>query len=137
MKTKTNTQFVGNKPQQAKKQYAGPELAVHGTVGDITQGVFLGELKDESKEISLRAQLSKSTLRYSCGVNALENIVEVWSCGYKVTASASALVVVDIYCKEACCKPTKPDPCPQCPDPIRPPDPPDESDDGPADRPDP
>lgn len=87
------------------------ELRVDGVLigGDITEGISLGELKDESREITFRAQLSKSTYRYNCGVNVLENVAEAGDCGYQVKASAR--IIVNVKCvtpPSSCCEPKPP-----------------------------
>lgn len=65
--------------------------------GDISERISLGELTDESKEITFQVQLSKSTRRYDrCGINVLNNLAEAGSCGFEVEASTT--ITVDVYC---------------------------------------
>lgn len=88
------------------------DLKVDGVpfVGNIAQGISLGKLTDKSREITFRAQLSKSTYRYFCGENILENIAEAGDCGFQATASAR--IIVNIKCVSpppSCCEPAEPE----------------------------
>ena len=76
------------------------DLRVNGdpVSGNIKEGISLGRLTDESREITFRAQLSKSTHRYDhCGINLLENIAEAGRCAFEVEASVR--ILVDVYCR--------------------------------------
>lgn len=75
------------------------ELQVDGVPisGDIAERISLGELTNESKEITFQAQLSKSIRRYDrCGINILNNLAEAGNCGFEVEASTN--ITVDVYC---------------------------------------
>ena len=88
------------------------DLEVNGVAvsGDIADGISLGKLTDESREITFCVELSKSNRRYSCGVNTLENVAEAGDCGYQ-QAAASVKVIVDVYCPPAsyCKEPEEPE----------------------------
>ena len=66
--------------------------------GDIAERISLGKLTDEAREITFKALLSKSTYRYSCGENVLENLVETGDCGFETAASEVVRIMIDIHC---------------------------------------
>ena len=76
------------------------ELQVDGIPfdGDVAEGISLGKLTNETKEITFKAQLSKSTYRYSCGENIIENRIEAGDCGFETAASEVVQIMVDIHC---------------------------------------
>jgi len=65
--------------------------------GDIREGISLGKLTDESKEIRFKAQLTKSSYRYNCGENILENWAEAGDCGFP-QASEPTRIMVKVHC---------------------------------------
>jgi hypothetical protein len=67
--------------------------------GDIAEGISLGELTDESREITFRIELSKATYRYpSCGENILESVAETGDCSFEDAESDVVQITVDVYC---------------------------------------
>jgi hypothetical protein len=66
--------------------------------GDIVEGISLGKLRDESREITFKVLLSKSTYRYDCGVNTLKNTAEAGDCGFEAAVSEAVQIIVDIHC---------------------------------------